>query len=153
MLEKIFYKEINVIQFKDSEHVINKNIYSLKQIELSMNKSSVKLGKGGISLSTENHNCQSNINIAIIIPYRDRFSNLKVFLKNMHPYLTRQKINYQFILIEPVENVTFNRGILMNIGFNEALKDNQLNRHLKWNCFFFHGKLYSLIKKSLTTLT
>ena len=34
----------------------------------------------------------------------------------MHQFLTRQKINYGIYLIEPVEKLVFNRGLLMNIG-------------------------------------
>ncbi len=33
--------------------------------------------------------------------------------------------------------VTFNRGLLMNIGYNEAIKDEK-NLNIKWNCFIFH---------------
>ena len=50
----------------------------------------------------------------------------------MHPFLTRQKINYAIYIIEPVQNITFNRGLLANIGFLNALNDS------KFNCFFFH---------------
>lgn len=55
----------------------------------------------------------------------------------MHPYLTKQKINYAIYVVEPVENIIFNRGLLMNIGFNEVLKE-QNQTGLKWNCFIFH---------------
>ena len=49
-------------------------------------------------------------------------------------FLIRQNIEYGVYLMEPIGNITFNRGILMNIGFREALKDYSNN----WNCFFFH---------------
>lgn len=53
----------------------------------------------------------------------------------MHPFLVRQNLTYGIYLIEPVQNVTFNRGLLMNIGYKEALKDTD---KFNWNCFFFH---------------
>lgn len=54
----------------------------------------------------------------------------------MHIFLTRQKdINYGIYLIEPIANITFNRGLLLNIGFVEALKDID---DFNWNCFIFH---------------
>jgi hypothetical protein len=117
---------------------------------------------GGKSLTELNSQCQKSSeslqNIAFIIPYRNRTDNLKVFLNNMHPYLTRQKINYGIYLIEPVASVTFNRALLMNIGFLESQKDalkplslddllsnhthNQTNqfpvKSISWNCFVFH---------------
>ena len=55
----------------------------------------------------------------------------------MHPFLTKQQINYAIYVIEPVENVIFNRGLLMNIGFNEVMKD-QNKTGLKYNCMIFH---------------
>lgn len=57
----------------------------------------------------------------------------------MHPYFTNQKINYAVYLIEPVGNITFNRGLIMNIGFLEAIKDEKnIGDNFKWNCFIFH---------------
>lgn len=71
-------------------------------------------------------------NVAIIIPYRDRLNNLKLFLRNIHPFLHRQNVNYRIFIVEPVANLTFNKGIAMNAGFKEALKEQE------WDCFIFH---------------
>lgn len=78
--------------------------------------------------------------VAIIIPYRDREDNFKIFLNNMHVFLTRKKINYGIYVVEPVGNLSFNRGLLMNVGFVEAFKDMQMNRSNAtfWDCFIFH---------------
>lgn len=70
--------------------------------------------------------------IAIIIPYRDRKKNLNIFLRYVHPFLVNQNVFYGIFLIEPVENLTFNKGISMNAGFVEARKIND------WDCFIFH---------------
>ena len=60
--------------------------------------------------------------------------NLKLFLSNMHPFFANQKMSYGVYLIEPLKGLPFNRGLLMNIGYIEALKDSLY----LWNCFFFH---------------
>lgn len=112
-------------------------MYTFEQIEENLKNKSIKLKFGGVSRSLDNNECESATNIAIIIPYRDRLPNLKMFLNNMHPFLTEQKINYGIYLIEPVENITFSRGILMNVGFLEAIKDQTYN-NFQYNCFFFH---------------
>lgn len=78
--------------------------------------------------------CTSKHKIAIIIPYRNRLHNLKIFLLNMHPFLMKQRIEYSIYLIEPIQDIQFSRSILMNIGFIESLKD----ANNRWNCFFFH---------------
>jgi beta-1,4-galactosyltransferase 3 len=49
-------------------------------------------------------------------------------------FLARQKAQYGIYLIEPIQNLTFNRGLLMNIGFIEAIKQ----KDIEWDCFFFH---------------
>ena len=52
----------------------------------------------------------------------------------MHPFLSKQQIDYGIYVIEPLQNITFNRGLLMNIGFLESLN---LTSN-KWDCFMFH---------------
>lgn len=70
--------------------------------------------------------------LAIIIPYRDRLKNLELFLRNIHPFLSRQNVFYGVYVVEPIANLTFNKGISMNVGFIEALKEEE------WDCFIFH---------------
>ena len=49
-------------------------------------------------------------------------------------------------MIEPQESLTFNRGLLFNIGFYESIKDMRVYTSEKkgdkkepfWNCFVFH---------------
>lgn len=61
----------------------------------------------------------------------------------MHAYLVRHNTSYGIYLIEPEKKLVFNRGLLMNAGFLEALKDGRgLNgakkNELYWDCFIFH---------------
>lgn len=44
--------------------------------------------------------CQARHKIAIIVPYRDRLSNLCTFLLNMHPFLTKQQLDYTIFIVE-----------------------------------------------------
>ena len=71
--------------------------------------------------------------VAIVVPYRDRLKNLKIFTQYMHQFLIKQSIiNYGIYLVEPMSNLTFNRALLLNIGFKEAFKDEN------YECFIFH---------------
>lgn len=106
---------------------------------------SIRLVDGGKSLTTINSACSSDHlaykRVAFIVPYRDRLVNLCVFLNNMHVYLTRRRINYGMYVIEPASGeLAFNRGLLMNIGFVESMRD--IKSHSSyfndWNCFVFH---------------
>ena len=47
--------------------------------------------------------CLSQHHVAIIIPYRDRPSHLKIFLRNIHPFLQKQQLDYALYVIEMVK--------------------------------------------------
>lgn len=78
------------------------------------------------------HECNPKDRVAIVIPYRDRADHLPVFLKNIHPLLMKQQIEYGIFVIEQIDDGLFNRAALMNVGFLVALQMH------KWDCFIFH---------------
>ncbi|XP_060083934.1 beta-1,4-N-acetylgalactosaminyltransferase bre-4-like [Ylistrum balloti] len=80
----------------------------------------------------EPQECRTNQRVAIVIPYRNRASHLRTLLYNLHPMLTRQQLNYTIFVIEQAGTNTFNRGLLMNIGYVEAMKS------AEFRCFVFH---------------
>ena len=47
-------------------------------------------------------NCVSKVNVAIIIPYRNRMGQLRVFLNHMHKFLSRQQLYYHIYIINQV---------------------------------------------------
>lgn len=77
-------------------------------------------------------NSSTTHRVAILIPYRNRESQLPIFMANIHPFLIHQNIEYRIFVIEQISEGLFNRAALMNAGFLEALKlDN-------WTCFVLH---------------
>ena len=54
----------------------------------------------------------------IIIPYRDRAEHLKHFI----PHYSKLLNNIEIFIIEQDDNKLFNRGMLMNVGFDIASK-------------------------------
>ena len=95
----------------------------LNQIEDELEHLSLKMG--GKWWPNANHlEKSSKLNkLAIIVPYRDRLVNLELFLRNIHPFLSKQNVHYAVYVIEPMGNLTFNKGISMNVGFVESLKE------------------------------
>jgi hypothetical protein len=77
-------------------------------------------------------NCRSRHRVAIIVPYRDRETHLRVFLHNLHAMLKKQQLDYAIFIVEQIANQTFNRAKLMNVGFVEA------NKFYNWQCYIFH---------------
>ncbi|XP_017061388.1 beta-1,4-N-acetylgalactosaminyltransferase bre-4 [Drosophila ficusphila] len=80
----------------------------------------------------EPDNCQAQHHVAIVVPFRDRYAHLSVFLRNIHPFLMKQRIAYRIFIVEQTNGKPFNRAAMMNIGYLEALKLYQ------WDCFIFH---------------
>ncbi|XP_077116277.1 beta-1,4-galactosyltransferase 3-like [Ranitomeya variabilis] len=76
--------------------------------------------------------CESTHKTAIIIPHRNREQHLKYLLYYLHPFLQRQQLNYGIYIIHQAGNYTFNRAKLLNVGFKEAMRDED------WDCMFFH---------------
>ena len=63
-----------------------------------------------------NTNTYSNI---ILIPYRHRKEHLEYFIKDAIPLFEKYLQPFKVIIIEQEEGKLFNRGMLLNIGFNE----------------------------------
>lgn len=60
--------------------------------------------------------------LGIIVPYRNRHNHLKKFLDFLPKYLDNRGYNYYIIIVQQDNASAFNRGMLCNIGFQEAKK-------------------------------
>lgn len=103
-----------------------------------------KLVSGGHFYPTK---CNSKYRVAIIVPYREREQHLPIFLKNIHPFLMKQQIDYGIFIIEQSGDDAFNRAKLMNVGFVEAIK------MYNWDCFIFHDVDLLPVRYFLTTFS
>lgn len=108
--------------------VMNKN-FVLNETALNSLHTRLDIKKGG---SWEPQNCIPQHEVALIIPYRKREDQLKIFLSHIHEFLQKQFISYQIFVIEQRKPADFNRGKLLNIGYMEALKIKP------FHCFIFH---------------
>jgi hypothetical protein len=55
----------------------------------------------------------------ILIPYRNRKEHLDIFIKDIIPLFEKYLQPFKLVIIEQEEGKLFNRGLLLNIGFNE----------------------------------
>ncbi|XP_026111144.1 beta-1,4-galactosyltransferase 4-like [Carassius auratus] len=76
--------------------------------------------------------CVARQKVAILIPHRNREKHLLYLLHHLHPFLQRQQLHYAIYIIHQAGEATFNRAKLLNVGYLEALKDQN------WDCFIFH---------------
>ncbi|XP_069694426.1 beta-1,4-N-acetylgalactosaminyltransferase bre-4-like [Periplaneta americana] len=88
--------------------------------------------------------CISQHQVAIVIPFRNRTTQLQIFLSYMHPFLQKQMLNYRIFVIEQATRGAFNRAKLLNIGYAEALKT------FPYHCFIFHD--VDLIPQKLSNI-
>lgn len=76
--------------------------------------------------------CKVIKKVAIVIPFRCRGEHLLLFLQHMHPFLKKQQLDYTIFIIEQEGDGLFNRALLMNVGYIEALKRRD------FDCFILH---------------
>lgn len=57
--------------------------------------------------------------LAILVPFRDRFQELMVFVPHMHRFLTKQNIDHHIFILNQADSYRFNRASLINVGFRE----------------------------------
>ena len=69
--------------------------------------------------------------LGVIVPYRDRLSQLSKFKRLMPFYLSKNGIDHNIFIVEQDGAKQFNRGMLLNIGFKYALEH-------KWDYVVFH---------------
>ncbi len=70
---------------------------------------------------------------AVVVPYRNRPDQLLIFIDYIHFFLQRKhNIHYTIYVVNQTDSHKFNRAMLMNIGFLEAMAD------FKWSCVVFH---------------
>lgn len=53
----------------------------------------------------------------MLIPYRACFQELLQFAPHMKKFLTKKKIPHHIFVINQVDELRFNRGALINVGF------------------------------------
>ncbi|CAC5412644.1 B4GALT6 [Mytilus coruscus] len=77
-------------------------------------------------------NCSSYQKIAVVVPVRDRDPQLRIFLNNFIPRIYRQQLEFTIYVVEQTPGNPFNKGMLVNTGFVEAMKD------MKYDCIVIH---------------
>nr|XP_046262246.1 beta-1,4-galactosyltransferase 7 isoform X1 [Scatophagus argus] len=61
--------------------------------------------------------------LALIVPFRERFEELLVFVPFMHTFLNKKKIRHKILVINQVDHYRFNRASLINVGHLESGND------------------------------
>lgn len=59
--------------------------------------------------------------LGIVVPYRNRPEQLKIFREEISKYLYDRNIHHEVIVVEQKDDKAFNRGLLCNWGFRKAI--------------------------------
>lgn len=65
----------------------------------------------------------SKHNLAVLVPFRDRFDELIDFVPHLHKFLNRQLIKHHIFILNQVDKYRFNRASLINAGFTEVQEE------------------------------
>ena len=60
--------------------------------------------------------------VAIILPFRNRPKQLRIFIPEIQAFLAKQNIEYRIVAIEQLGTAKFNKGSVLNIGLVEAFR-------------------------------
>ena len=60
---------------------------------------------------------RDNHQLAVVVPFRDRFEELVEFAPHMYQFLNRQRLRHEIWIINQVDEHRFNRASLINVGF------------------------------------
>ncbi|NP_001098251.1 beta-1,4-galactosyltransferase 7 [Oryzias latipes] len=58
-----------------------------------------------------------------VVPFRERFEELLVFVPFLHAFLNKKKIRHKILVINQVDHYRFNRASLINVGYLESGND------------------------------
>ncbi|XP_060793129.1 beta-1,4-galactosyltransferase 5 [Neoarius graeffei] len=108
---------------------VNMSEIALKTVEKNLLKTDPTIHLGG---HWKPHDCIPRWKVAILVPFRHRHEHLPILLHHLIPALQRQRLEFGFYVIEQAGNEPFNRAMLFNVGFKEAMKD------MLWDCIIFH---------------
>lgn len=75
---------------------ISVNINAIEWMDIE--KKFQKVIKG----SYQPENCKARHKVAILVPYRDRDTHLRIFINHMHSFLIRQQLEYGIYIVELV---------------------------------------------------
>ncbi|XP_063064733.1 beta-1,4-galactosyltransferase 5 [Engraulis encrasicolus] len=108
---------------------VNMSETSLEEVERAMLEEAPRWLRGG---HWKPEDCIPRWKVAILVPFRNRHEHLPILLRHLIPILQKQRLQFAFYVIEQAGNEPFNRAMLFNVGFKEAMKD------AAWDCMVFH---------------
>ncbi|XP_067383206.1 beta-1,4-galactosyltransferase 5 isoform X2 [Channa argus] len=108
---------------------VNMSEVSLEEVERYLLKGEPSIAPGGYWKPKD---CLPRWKVAILVPFRNRHEHLPILLRHLVPILQKQRLQFAFYVVEQGGTEAFNRAMLFNVGFKEAMKD------LNWDCLIFH---------------
>ena len=61
--------------------------------------------------------------LAIVVPFRDRFDELLLFVPHISKYLSDKSIDFKIYIVNQADKYRFNRAALINVGFLTSMLD------------------------------
>ena len=101
--------------------------------------------------------CMPDSYVAIVVPYRNRETQLRIFLKHIHPFLRNQFLQYRIFIIELVRDCLIRTNVYSIPSFPRASVPNIVKSALAvialHPCFLQDLRVCQLILTALSTYT
>lgn len=84
---------------------------------------SLDLGRETNEYEVRDQRARGGHRLAIVVPFRDRFDELKKFVPHMSEFLRLKSIDYKIYIINQIDEYRFNRASLINVGFLASMDE------------------------------
>lgn len=115
----IFFYKAKMVRFYRYFYKFCLNLFQISECFYQENRSIFPQPEEGIPYVTTNH----EHNLAIIVPFRDRFDELLEFVPHMTKFLRKQNVSHRIIIVNQRDSFRFNRAALINVGFLYSERD------------------------------
>ncbi|KAK4875166.1 hypothetical protein RN001_011588 [Aquatica leii] len=61
--------------------------------------------------------------LAVLVPFRDRFEELLIFVPYINKFLTAQQVDHNIFILNQIDGYRFNRASLINVGYLHTKND------------------------------
>ena len=99
------------------ETTVNENTETTAATTVSESvKTTTTTSTSSVLATTANNEDWGTHQLAVLVPFRDRYEELLQFAPHIHKFLNRQRIRHQIWVINQQDEYRFNRASLLNIG-------------------------------------
>ena len=108
--------EARTLQCNCNNEIRHENVEATSETTASTTASESIKTKSHVVATTDKAEDWGEHQLAVLVPFRDRYQELLQFAPHIHKFLNRQRIRHQIWVINQQDEYRFNRASMLNIG-------------------------------------